>query len=116
MNGQPFTAGGTAIDRVGGLLRLRGIAEKLVDRDWSLEIVEASGPRPVFALVVVRDGRPYETLREIPVARSAAVRDDSLALLREDEASLFPILRAAVAQAAEKTIPELERRALDGDR
>lgn len=103
--------GGTATDRAGGLLRLRAVADALVGEDWSLETDEIVGR---FVLLVVGDdGRVIERLIDVPVARSAAIRRDQEAQLERDRVELEPLLRADVEL---RSLPESEKRLLDGNR
>lgn len=90
----------SVVDQAGGIRRIHEIAETLVGRDWTLEVHEATGPRPVTVLVVVRDGRPYDTVLEVSSSSSAAVRRDQARDLERAGEELRPILEAEVRRIA----------------
>lgn len=117
-----FAFGGTAVDRAGGLLVLSGVASRIVERarEFELEIVEIPPTihqaNTVLALIVVVEGRPTETLRDVVLASSSAIRDDQERLLREDLAELEVILRSEVYRLTLEREPESVKRAMAGDR
>jgi len=126
--GGGFRLGGTALDRAGGALRLVSIADELVGRTWSLRILDTGatlrlvvehypeGTDPDAIEAGVAAGMKEIEIREVQLARSAAVRTDQEALVVDDRRELEPILRSAVDQRTYARLPELEKRAINGDR
>lgn len=115
--GAGFRLGGTSIDRAGGLLRLRALADRLAETRavWHLSTDERERD---FVLLVVdtATGEILETLIEVRIASSTSVREDQLDQLIGDELALAELLRAEVDRRTFERLPESEKRLLDGNR
>jgi hypothetical protein len=105
---------GTALDRIGGRLRLAGFAEEF--RGHRIEIGLADSPRHYVLAIFDQAGAILVELRSVEIARSSAVAADQLRLMVDDMRELRGVLREILAEREEASIPELEKRALDGDR
>lgn len=111
-----FPGAGDAVDRVGGRLALETIVREKVGATGSVDLEVEESSRLFSLNLTTGDGRFLAELRTVEVARSNALRSDQMDLLASDIRELRRVIAEIVAQLAEEAIPELEKRALDGDR
>lgn len=126
--GAGFTAGGTSVDRAGGLLRLRSIADELVGKVWIIRTLDTgsywrlvldaypAGTDPDDIEAGVASGRVEIEIRAVQISRSASIRIDQSSLLADDERDLEILLRSEVERRTLERLPESEKRLLDGNR
>jgi len=115
--------GQSSIDRAGGFLRLSALCRRLVGRRFDFEEAELHGWIGVRLVVrpasrdKVKLAAWDEWIALILADRSVSVREDQRDICAGDLLALEPIIRAEVARLSEDAgIPELELRALYGDR
>ena len=114
-----FPGGGTALDRVGGLAAFRARVSLVWRPGVRLRIEVAETYGGVWHLYLVDRDRGLGEIVElstVSIARSTAVREAQEELMLDDQEELGVILGEIVAALEAAAIPELEKRAMDGDR
>jgi hypothetical protein len=82
--------------------RLREVVDQLRGHDWRVEVLDIKAPgTDLFGILLIRDGRPWETLLEVRQARSAALRDDQRRELAEAASSRRELIESLLAVAPE---------------
>lgn len=123
-----FSVDRTAVDRAGGIARLALIADSLVGKVWETSVFETPSSLRLVVYAYpegtdvddidagIAEGREEVELATVILSSSEAVRGDQRTLAADDRAELDHILEAEVTRRTYARLPELEKRAMEGDR